>query len=154
MHGMLTALTYPAVVPHNRAFNVGRGLFARRPLPRGAVLLCPDVPRTTPDIQLWREGKEVRGKGLTAYGIGKGRRGSGPRTIYMLNCADPKGTILTIAPEVSRSERRALLDAAAVYKQVNCKFVERRHKGRWVLGVQITRKVVGGEQLILPCYLV
>ena len=46
MYGMLTALTYPAVVPHNRAFGVGRGLFARRPLPRGTVLVCPDVPRT------------------------------------------------------------------------------------------------------------
>ena len=32
MPGMLSALTYPAVVPHNRAFGVGRGLFARRPL--------------------------------------------------------------------------------------------------------------------------
>jgi hypothetical protein len=120
---------------------------------RGTILLCPDVPRTAPDRQLWREGREVRGVGHTAYAIGKGRRGSGPRTIYMLNCVDPVGTTLTIAEEVPRSERRALLDEAMVYKKANCKFVERKHHGRWVLGIQITCKVLGGEQLILPCYL-
>eukprot|EP01047_Picozoa_sp_COSAG01_P061016 COSAG01_NODE_7558_length_3150_cov_3.446411_4_plen_154_part_00 len=150
---MLPTVTYPALVPHNRACGVGRGLFARRALPRGTVLVCADVPCNAPDRQLWHAGKEVRGAGGTAYGIGKGRRGGGARTIYMLNCTDPKGTVLTIAPEVSRSERRALLDAAAVYKTANCKFVERKHGGRWVLGIQITRSVVAGEQLIIPCYL-
>ncbi len=54
---------------------------------------------------------------------------------------------------MSRSQRRVLLDAAAVYKSPNCKFVERKHGGRWVLGIQMTRSVVAGEQLILSCYL-
>jgi hypothetical protein len=67
---------------------------------------------------------------------------------------DPVGTTLTIDPGVSRCERRAVLDEARIYERSNCKFVERKHQGRWVLAIQMTRSVATGEQLILPCYLV
>ena len=60
---------------------------------------------------------------------------------------------MLIVSGLSRRERRTLLNAALTYKCSNCKFVEHRHKGRWVLAVQMTRSVVAGEQLILPCYL-
>ena len=63
------------------------------------------------------------------------------------------GATLIIGSGMSRRERRTLLDAARIYKRSNCKFVERRHKGRWVLAIQMTRSVVAGEQLILPCHL-
>ena len=52
MTRMLAAVTYPDLVPHNRAFGVGRGLFSHSPLSRGTVLVCPDVPRTAPNPQL------------------------------------------------------------------------------------------------------
>ena len=150
---MLPIMTYPALVPYNRAFNVERGLFACRNFAKHTILLCADVPRTEPDTQLWHEGKEVRGENGIAYSIKGGRRGGGARTMYMINCVDPKGTTLIIDPGVSRSEGRALRSQAAIYSKSNCKYVERKHKGRWVLGIRITRKVKKGQQLILPCYL-
>ena len=152
MTRMLAAVTYADLVPHNRVFGVGRGLFSRGPLSRGIALVCPDVPRTTSNPPLWREGMQVHGAGRTAYTIGKGRRGSARRMVYMINCVDPADTKLIVSG-LSRRERRTLLNAALTYKRSNCKFVERRHKGRWVLAVQMTRSVVAGEQLILPCYL-
>ena len=43
MTRMLAAVTYADLVPHNRVFGVGRGLFSRGPLSRGIALVCPAV---------------------------------------------------------------------------------------------------------------
>ena len=107
MTRVLAAVTYADLVPHNRVFGVGRGLFSRGPLSRGIALVCPDVPRTTSNPQLWREGMQVHGAGRTAYTIGKGRRGSARRMVYMINCVDPADTMLIVSG-MSRRERRTL----------------------------------------------